>query len=220
MGISLCVPERTESLPNPVQGTNAPKETGLISFDTLRYLHHVKKSVSVETCQALFDLALSERYYLTRLIDQVSSQPLIESHVKVKAFVDALTQIMDRLEIYLLKKVLQVYILTHQDNKVEAIKNKRLVVRSRIGFIGDPESFVNPKFLDRLRLHSAWLRELANITIKCTSVNTDLLINYEQEFANMEIAQEQVINRALASLSPPPGEEAIIEWTAHSKQLL
>ena len=196
------------------------RETGLISFDTLRHLNAKKQyyfgAEEGAIRKALLGLAISERDYLTKLIQEANDELDKLPAVPVKTFVSYFTQTMNTHEIDLQEKVLEVYTLTQQDAKATSIKNGKRIVRTRVTFNGNPEMTVNRQFVDRLRLHSAWLRELANVVIKCVSnTSDDLIVNYDREFS-----RGKVIDRALSSLSPAPGIRTIREWSTDAQKML
>ena len=91
-----------------------PKETGVISFDTLRYLHHeeirtkgwrhsdmMEQEYTEDIRKALHELALDEKAHSTSLIEEVERQQWKLSNVDAKEFASILTQIMDRMEMNL-----------------------------------------------------------------------------------------------------------------------
>lgn len=212
-----------------------PKETGVISFDTLRYLHHeeirtkgwrhsdmMEQEYTEDIRKALHELALDEKAHSTSLIEEVERQQWKLSNVDAKEFASILTQIMDRIEMNLKKKILEVYTLTHQVAKAEAIKSRGVVAGSHLEF-EDPT--INSKSIDMMRLNLAWLRELATLVINCTDASDmsspdAILTRYVYAFDNAEATKKQLMDRALASLSPVPSVEAITEWADHAKKML
>ena len=84
---------------------------------------------------------------------------------------------------------------------------------------------INSKSIDMMRLNLAWLRELATLVINCTDASDmsspdAILTRYVYAFDNAEATKKQLMDRALASLSPVPSVEAITEWADHAKKML
>lgn len=212
-----------------------PKETGVISFDTLRYLHHeevrskvwrhsdmMEQEYTEDLRKVLHELALGEKACSTSLIDEVEREQWKLSNLDMREFASTLTQIMDRMELNLQKKVLEVYTLTGQVAKAEAIKSKGVVAKSHLEF---KNPTINSTSIDMMRLNLALLRELATLVINCTEISITesphaIITRYAYAFDNAEATKKQLMDRALASLSPVPSVEAITEWSNYAKKTL
>lgn len=202
------------------------KETGVISFDTLRLLYQQKKEqrhvLNDEVRVALHTLAVANQQYLSAMIEEATNTIEKLPAIDMKTFMSLLSEVLDRMEMELQDKVLAVYKVIQQETNAEAIKQKGITVGTRLTFDGPLDTLVTRKSLDRIRLHLAWLRELANIVINCTSTSRagGMLTTYEIQFANFKDSNDLLMDRALQSLTPLPMVTAIVEWVEATKGML
>ena len=208
------------------------ESTGVISFDTLRYLAMTESSQEYrrpnlgkrfptpDAWEAVSKLALAEREHLSKLIREAEYHQRNLPNVNPKAFATSFSRIIERMEMALREEILNVYVATDQVVHADSFRKKVWSFKTIFRVRGDPDFIVTHLniFLDRMRLYLAWLRELANMTLEYTNINTidryDSLNLFRLSFADANIVKRQLMDRALKSLSPVPCVEALTEWMA------
>ena len=138
------------SLSNYESSRVSLKETGIVSFDTLRLLHQQGKEQrhvpNDEVRVALHTLAVANQQYLSTMIDEATNTIKKLPAIDMKTFMSLLSEVLDRMEMELRDKVLDVYKVIQQDAKAEAIKQKGITVGTRLTFDGPLDTLVTRKF--------------------------------------------------------------------------